>query len=152
MEEKLEPCGLHGFTARPVCWQCRAEEREARKANEPELEHGAQIVFERIKLACSIPIHDLEANMKREDRVDPRTEQALAFFRSYVLGMPGEEIHIFYPKTWTSAFRKRFFPRWLREWFPIEWTEVREKRFEKVFVSLYPEQITRIEGREDAIG
>ncbi len=152
MGREPQRCVVHDLYALPVCWKCHVlEVTEARKAHERKLEHGEQITLEKIDLGCSVALSDIEVNTKRADTVDRATEQAIAMFRSYVLGMPGEEIHLFWPSTWADAFRVRFFPGWLQKWFPVKWTEVREKRFEKVFVSLYPEQITRIEGRADAI-
>ena len=144
MERTPEKCAMHGYYALPVCWECRTEERREITRQGIQRIHGDRLTLEKIKLGIVIPMHDIEANLTRT--VD--TQLGLTNFKAFILGMPDEEIHVVYPRDWIQAVKHRFAPMWILKRWPIEWTEIREKRFEKVFLSLHPEKTIRIEGEE----
>lgn len=114
------------------------------------MQHGTELTLEKIKLGCVIPMHDIEANLKRKTVTNWETGQALINFKTFVLAMPTDEIRIRYPRNWIQALKYQHAPAWLLRLRPIEWTEIREKRFAKVFLSLYPEKTIRIEGEKRA--
>lgn len=52
----------------------------------------------------------------------------------WLLGTPKESEQVSYPTTWWDAFKARWFPRWLRRFFPVAMTTVCMERY-----CVYPE-------------
>lgn len=77
------------------------------------------------------------------------SEEIIMKFSSYVLAMPLEKIQIDvqYPETWWDAVKERWFPDWLKKWYPVEYLRVKidETKYGPVVVGLpVPDDLHRI--------
>ena len=110
------------------------------------LEFGRRLTFELIKLEGheAIPLQDIEANATYHSFLDIRKENLVLSIQTYVLGMEGETINLMWPRDWWEAVKDRFAPRWFLARWPVDFVQIRERRFGKVFLSIFPDRTTKI--------
>jgi len=106
-------------------------------------QHGEELTLQKIQLFTSQEIPDdilANATFKRDHDIWRRA--LIDSMKTYVLGMPGERVIARWPLDWWQAVKERFAPKWYLAVWPVRWNGVNEARFEKVFLSVFPDKST----------
>ena len=97
-----------------------------------------QIELDRIQAACRVMMEDLPG-VGHDVQVwhDLMLESAVAQLRVFVLGKEMEPLHYQWPATWWEALKERWFPRWAKERWPVEY-EHRDVTFRELYPDFKP--------------
>jgi hypothetical protein len=121
-----------------------------KSGDELAIDHGMTLSFARERFGVTWlvehALHDVQANMHEKVYEDQRRLAMVHHLETSVLTMDEDEIVITYPRDWWEAVKSRFAPLWFIKRWPVKLEFVKEKRYGKVFLSVFPDRTTEYRG------
>jgi hypothetical protein len=119
--------------------------------DEIELDHGYRlsVAIERfgIHWVRDHALHDVRANSRYTEHEDIMRQQMVCSLETSLLAMDEDEFVAQWPENWWQHFRQRWFPAWWLKKHPVKLWFVREKKYGKVFLSVFPDRATKYQGQ-----
>jgi hypothetical protein len=117
---------------------------------ELEVNHGITLTLARERFGIhwleDHALHDVRNNYDHREHKDLVKQQMVHSLETSILTMDEDEFAFECPENWWQAFRQRWFPnRWLNK-HPVKMTYIRERRYGKVFLSVFPDRTTEHQG------
>jgi hypothetical protein len=115
-----------------------------------EINHGITLTLARERFGIhwleDNALHDVRNNYDARQQHDLLRQQMVYSLETSILMMDEDEFVASWPENWWQAFRQRWFPnRWLNK-HPVKMAYMREKKYGKVFLSVFPDRTTEHRG------
>jgi hypothetical protein len=115
-----------------------------------EVQHGMTLTLARerfgIHWLVDHVLHDVRGNMREEEHYDACKAAMVKSLETSILTLDGDYFDISYPRDWWNHTKKRWFPKWALSRWPVELTCHHERRYGKVFLSVFPDRTTQYQG------
>jgi len=126
----------------------RDEARDTGMKKSAPIEHGQRLELAKLKFSIADLIDkgvldEIKANARESEREDPMRQAMIRKMEFTILAMDEDFISANWPRNWYQAFRERFLPKWWLRWFPVKKEFIYERRYDKVFLSVFPDKVTQ---------
>jgi len=92
-------------------------------------------------------LHDVRANTNLYSDNDIREQAIRHRLETSILTMDEDVFEASWPTDWWEAVKQRFAPGWFLKWWPVTYQYIREPKYGKVFLSVFPDKTTKFEGQ-----